>query len=81
MVSDADVNYKVRSRFEEVALTEVNPHFIESRTFLDTAFVARRYFCPNCGVLFDLEACEPGAEPFRDVTLELAGKAVEEPVA
>lgn len=65
-------NYKNHSRFEEVALSAANPYFIPARTFLDTAFVARRYFCLSCGALFDLEACESGAEPFRDVTLEHA---------
>lgn len=69
---DASENYKTRSRFEEVELPRTNEHFIEPKTFLDTGFVARRYFCPRCAALFDLEACEPGAEPFRDLTLEAA---------
>lgn len=72
VVSDASENYKSRSRFEEVELGRTNPYFIAPRTFLDTGFVARRYFCPGCGALFDLEACEPGAEPFRDVSLAMA---------
>lgn len=75
VVCDAAENYKAFSRFEEVALPETNPYFIPAKTFLDTAFVARRYFCPSCGALFDLEACEPGAEPFRDVALDAAGIA------
>ncbi len=73
VVCDAAENYKNHSRFEEVPLPATNPHFIEPNTFLDTAFVARRYFCPSCGALFDLEACEPGADPFRDLTLDLTG--------
>ena len=72
IVCDASENYKTRSRFEEVELPRTNEHFIEPKTFLDTGFVARRYFCPGCAALFDLEACEPGAEPFRDLTLEAA---------
>lgn len=71
IVCDASENYKTRSRFEEVELPRTNEHFIEPKTFLDTGFVARRYFCPRCAALFDLEACEPGAEPFRDLTLEV----------
>ena len=70
IVCDASENYKLRSRFEELELPRTNKHFIEPKTFLDTGFVARRYFCPGCAALFDLEACEAGAEPFRDLTLE-----------
>lgn len=75
VVCDAAENYKSYSRFEEVPLPTVNPYFIEPLTFLDTGFVLRRYFCPSCGALFDAEACESGAEPFRDVTLALSGVA------
>lgn len=75
VVCDAAENYKNYSRFEEVPLGETNPYFIPAKTFLDVGFVARRYFCPSCGALFDLEACEPGAEPFRDVTLAMVGAA------
>ena len=72
VVCNASENYKNYSRFEEVDLPATNPYFIRAKTFLDTGFVARRYFCPSCSALFDLEACEPGAEPFRDVVLEMA---------
>jgi N-methylhydantoinase B len=72
VVCDASDNYKSRSRFEELELPQVNGYFIPPKTFLDTGFVARRYFCPGCTALFDLEACMPGAEPFRDVSLVLA---------
>lgn len=82
VVCNATENYKEYSRYEEAPLPSVNPYFIEPMTFLDIGFVARRYFCPSCGVLFDVEACEPGAEPFRDVSLDVVGStATREPVA
>ena len=62
-------NYKERCRFEELPLRTTNPYFLDGPTFLDVEFMLRRYFCPSCAVLFDAEICQPGAEPFRDVTL------------
>lgn len=53
---DASENYKLRSRFEELELPRADKHFIAPETFLDTGFVARRYFCPGCAALFDLAA-------------------------
>lgn len=79
LVADADENYKEFSRFEELELDETNPYYPPAKAFVDTAFVARRYFCPHCGVLFDLEVCEPGAPPFRDLVLQLAATAALEP--
>jgi N-methylhydantoinase B len=76
VVAPEEVNYKEQSRFEELPLRETNPYFLEGRTFLDVEFVLRRYFCPHCGSLFDVEVCESGAPPFRDVALDLSGSAL-----
>lgn len=76
VVAAEQVNYKERSRFEELRLRDTNPYFMDGRTFLDVEFVLRRYFCPHCAALFDVEVCEAGAAPFRDVALDLAALAV-----
>ena len=72
VVASMEENYKEFSRFEELELSETNPYYPPAKAFVDAAFVARRYFCPHCGVLFDVEVCEPGAPPFRDLVLQLA---------
>lgn len=79
IVAPEEVNYKERARFEELPLRDTNPYFMAGRTFLDVEFVLRRYFCGQCGSLFDVEVCEAGATPFRDVTLDLEGAAVSRP--
>jgi N-methylhydantoinase B len=79
VVAPESVNYKERSRFEELALHATNPYFLEEQTFLDVEFVLRRYFCAQCGALFDVEVCEAGASPFRDVTLDLERSTVSAP--
>lgn len=74
VVCGADQNYREFSRFDEISLQESNPLHLPANSFLDVAFVARRYFCPSCASLFDLEVCKPGAAPFKDV--EIHAKAL-----
>ena len=80
VLSSLEDNYKEFSRFEEIELSEANPYYPPAKAFVDRAFVARRYFCPSCGALFDTEVCEPGATPFRDVVLGAGSAADHEAV-
>jgi N-methylhydantoinase B len=70
VVGSHDDNYKEHARYEELPLQQTNPYFIEAKTFLDVEFVLRRYFCAHCASLFDVEVCQPGTAPFRDVALQ-----------
>ena len=69
VIAPESVTYKERCRFEELPLRETNPYFLAERTFLDVEFVLRRYFCPHCGSLFDVEVCIAGTTPFADIAL------------
>lgn len=76
VIAPEQAGYKEHARFEELPLRDTNPYFLAGRTFLDVEFVLRRYFCPRCGSLFDVEVCEAGAAPFRDVALDLEALAL-----
>lgn len=74
-VGPSSEHYKRHARFDEIPFAEANPHYIAPQTFVDTAFVLRRYYCPHCGELFDSEVVQPGAEPFVDLSLAVAKAA------
>lgn len=71
VVCGAENNYKEFSKFDEISLRDSNSLYAPATSFIDVEFIARRYFCPNCAALFDLEVCQSGAKPFRDVSLNL----------
>jgi N-methylhydantoinase B len=66
----ADQNYKLAALIEQESVSTTNPHTGDPARYVDEKMVARRFYCPGCGVLLDTEIAREQDPPLWDLEID-----------